>query len=428
MNRPWRLLTGRGRLFLILGLGVVVVAMLAGQRDVMRVGLLIALLPVIAGILVARARLRLSCERSIEPAQAPLGSPMVGRLVLGQEGLLPAGILMLEDNVPRALGNRPRFLVDKAGLSWKREVEYPLLGRVRGRFVAGPLLVRTTDPFGLVKLDRQFVATTEVMVTPHVVPLPLIRTAGGAGSTGEARPHRIGVVGQDDALVREYRQGDDVRRIHWRSTARRNELMVRREEQAWDPSASILLDSRLTAHAGRGMHNSFEWAVSAAASIAVHFLDDGFSVEIFEADGPLNIAGSMGQHSSVSSELAISRLTDLQARPTTTMHYAVESATIDRPGQLVVAIMGRLDVAGANSLLRVRRNRAQGLALMLDVDTFSDDPVTERVREEQELALQILTDNQWRVVTVSRGMSVAEAWSSLEQLGSTGLRQAQDSA
>ena len=66
-------------------------------------------------------------------------------------------------------------------LRWRRVVEYPLLGRVRGRFATGPLTVRTTDPFGLVQLDRQFVATTEVMVTPQVVPLPAIRTIGGGG-------------------------------------------------------------------------------------------------------------------------------------------------------------------------------------------------------------------------------------------------------
>ena len=52
---------------------VVLLAMAAGQRDVMRLGLLLVALPVIAAILVARARLRMSCERSIEPAQVPLG-------------------------------------------------------------------------------------------------------------------------------------------------------------------------------------------------------------------------------------------------------------------------------------------------------------------------------------------------------------------
>jgi uncharacterized protein (DUF58 family) len=418
VRKTWRLLTARGRFFVFGGLAAVIGSMAAGQRDVMRIGLLLLILPVLAAILVSRVRLRLSCERSVEPAQVQLGSPMRGQISIGQDGRLPAGILLLEDTVPRELGSRPRFLVDKADLSWRRIVEYPMLGRVRGRFSTGPLRVRTTDPFGLVQLDRQFVATNEVMVTPRVVPLPAIRTAGGGGNTGDARPHRIGVVGQDDALVREYRQGDDVRRIHWPSTAHWGELMVRREEQAWDPSASIVLDSRAGAHAGRGMNNSMEWAISAAASIALHFLDDGFSVEIYEADGPLRITGSMGQHSSASAELVISRLTDLKARPNATLHYAAESAASDRPGQLVVAILGRMNAADANSLLRIRRNRAQGLALLLDVDTFADLPAGEHVRSQEDVATQILRDNQWRVVDVPRGMGVAEAWALLEQLGS----------
>jgi len=417
MTRPWRLLTRRGRVFAFAGLVTLLLAMVAGQRDVMRLALLLLLLPLIAAVLVSRARLRLSCERSVEPAQVTLGSPLRGRIVLGQDGRLPAGILMLEDEVPRELGPRPRFLVDKADLSWRREVEYPLLGRVRGRFHTGPLRVRTTDPFGLVQLDRQFVATTDVMVTPQVFPLPPIRASGGGGSTGEARPHRIGIVGQDDALVREYRRGDEVRRIHWRSTAHRGELMVRREEQAWDPSARVILDSRAGAHAGLGLQSSLEWAVSATASIALHFLDESFSVEIFEADGPLQVAGGTAQHSYASAELVVSRLTDLTPRMTSSLHYAVESALEDRPGQLVVAVLGRLDAADADTLLRLQRNRAQGLALVLDVDTFAAQPSTPRQRAEHELAGRILRDNQWRVVDVPRGMSVPDAWAALEQLG-----------
>lgn len=418
MRSAWRLLTPRGRALLGIGVAVVLVAMAAGQRDVMRLGLLVATLPAIAAILVTRARLKLSCERAVEPAQVPLGAPMRGKITLGQDGRLPAAVVMLEDKVPAELGTKPRFLVDRADLSWRREVDYPLLGRVRGRFTTGPLLVRTADPFGLVQLDRQFLATSEVMITPEVVPLPAMRSAGGAGSAGEARPHRIGVVGADDVGVREYRQGDDVRRIHWRSTARRGEMMVRREEQAWDPSATIILDSRSGAHAGSGMANSIEWAISAAASIAVHFLDDGFGVEIHEADGSLHISGHLGQHSSGTQELVISRLTELPARATPTLHRAVESATSAQTGQLIVAILGRLDAVDANGLLRVRRNRAQGLALLLDVDTFTSEPATARQRAEHEVAVTILRQNSWRVVEVRRGTSVAEAWAALETLGS----------
>jgi hypothetical protein len=124
----------------------------------------------------------------------------------------------------------------------------------------------------------------------------------------------------------------------------------------------------------------------------------------------------MGQHSSASAELVISRLTELKARSTTTLHYAVESATIDRPGQLAIAIMGRMTAEDANTLLRVRRNRSQGLALLLDVDSFADQPGSEEQRAQHKLAGQILRDNQWRVIEVRRGTGVAEAWSALEQL------------
>ena len=138
----------------------------------------------------------------------PLGSPMKGQIALGQDGRLPAGILLLEDSVPREFGSRPRFLVDRADLSWRRVIEYPLLGRVRGRFSTGPLTVRTVDPFGLVQLDRQFVATSEVMVTPryraaadhpdrgrrraapatldHIGSASSVRTTRWSGSTGKA--------------------------------------------------------------------------------------------------------------------------------------------------------------------------------------------------------------------------------------------------
>jgi hypothetical protein len=164
------------------------------------------------------------------------------------------------------------------------------------------------------------------------------------------------------------------------------------------------------------MQNSLEWAISAGRVDRIHFLDDGFGIEIYEADGPLHISGTMGQHSSASQELVISRLTDLKARATTTIHYAVESATVDRPGQLAIAIMGRMNAKDANSLLRIRRNRAQGLAMLLDVDTFADEPSSQQQRAQHELAGQILRDNQWRVIDVPRGMGVADAWSALEQL------------
>ena len=150
--------------------------------------------------------------------------------------------------------------------------------------------------------------------------------------------------------------------------------------------------------------------------MALHFLDQGYSVEIFEADGPLHITGTMGQHSSASAELVVSRLTDLTPKVTSSLHYAVQSAADERAGQLVVAVLGRMDAADAHTLLRLQRNRSQGMALMLDVDTFADVPASARLRAEHELAGQVLRENAWRVVDVPQGMSVPEAWDALGAL------------
>ena len=431
MRKLWRLLTGRGRFLTVAGLVLVGSAMFAGQRDLMRVGLLLFALPVLALLLVTRTRLRMSAERGAEPAQVPLGTPLRGRIVLGHESLLPAALLQLTDQVPPELGPQPRFLVDRTASHWQRVIEYPMLGRVRGRYRTGPLTVRTADPFGLVQVDRQFQATTEVVVTPEVFALGRFSAVGGGGNTGEVRPRRIGAVGADDVLVREYRTGDDVRRIHWRSSARSGGLMVRREEQAFDPSATLLLDSRLSAHAGRGVHHSLEWAVSAVASIGLHFLDRGFGVEVYDADGPLHVGGAFGQHSSMSGEVLLRRLTDLRGSPTVSPRYAFNAAGVERPGQTVVAVMGRLDRAQAQALVRVRRQQAQGLALLLDIETFTGpgsggsrsasrgalDDVGANGLSPLQATTKILTQHQWRVVVVSHEMSVRQAWAALETPG-----------
>ena len=85
--------------------------------------------------------------------------------------------------------------------------------------------------------------------------------------------------------MRAYRDGDDMRRVHWRATAHHGELMVRREEQPWQSRATLLLDTRTGAHAGQDPDSSLEYAVSAAASIGVHLADRGYAVRLVTDEG-----------------------------------------------------------------------------------------------------------------------------------------------
>lgn len=418
MRNPWRLLTFRGRVFVVVGALLGALAALLGQRDLVWLGLLLVLLPLVAALLVARTRLRLSCERGVVPNQVVIGESMMGRLVLEKTGPIPYGILRFEDYVPRHLGVRPRFTVQTLASHWRREFTYPMTGTTRGRYTTGPLMVRSSDPFGLAQLDRQFHATSEVMVTPRIVPLDEMRNAGGGGSTGESRPQRLGVVGQDDVLVREYRQGDDVRRVHWRSTARRNELMVRREEQAFDPSVTVMLDSRRSVHGGHGKDSSFEWAVSAAASLSLHFLTDGYELTLLETRGPLTTGDSTAMRVTTRHNV-VHKLTDITTTSEPTLRPMIAAALDSSGSQLVVAVLGRLTRAEVEQLERTRHNRAAGLALVVDADSFASrsERAGAEAREEHAAAVQLLREHRWRVVVADKDTTVDRAWSDLERMG-----------
>lgn len=417
-RNPWSLLTPRGKMLIVAGLATVILSMLLGQRDVLWLGLLLILLPAVALLFITRTKLRLTCDRGFEHGELPIGETLEATLALEKRGNLPAGLLLFEEHIPAALGKRPRFGVNNVSGSWRREVSYPLEGKQRGRYQVGPLLVRSRDAFNLVKFDRQFTATAEVLVTPRIHPLGDMGNVTGGGSSGETRPQRLGVIGSDDVLIREYRQGDDVRRIHWRSTARRGELMVRREEQAWDPSVTLILDSRALAHGGPGSESSFEYAVSAAASIALHFLEHGFTVDLYDASGPM-LPRDVDRTYNTTRQHILHCFTDAQPSQLDQLAQSLDSPLIGRQGRLVVAITGRLTPTDAEALIRTRRNRAQGLAIVIDVDSFvtRSERADEAAMEDHRRAVQMLRNQLWRVTEVTRVTAIANAWKDLERLG-----------
>ena len=106
-------LTTRGRAFLLVGALAVVVAVLFGQRDLLRLGVLLLALPLACAWAVSRTRYRLSCFRRLEPPRVPAGSTVQVAVTLDNVSRLPSGLLLIEDQVPYALGARPRVVLDR---------------------------------------------------------------------------------------------------------------------------------------------------------------------------------------------------------------------------------------------------------------------------------------------------------------------------
>src|SRR5690606_38671480 len=141
MRLALRGLTTRGRSFLAAALAAGVCALALGERDLLRVAVLLAALPLAAAIYVGQARYRLSCARSIEPARVPVGVPTRVMLRLSNLSRLPTGTLLLEDRLPYALGNRPRLVLERLTGQRVTTVAYTVRAEIRGKYEIGPLMV-----------------------------------------------------------------------------------------------------------------------------------------------------------------------------------------------------------------------------------------------------------------------------------------------
>jgi hypothetical protein len=409
-------LTTRGRAFLSAGLTAVVCSFVLGLDDLARVGVLLLALPLLAAATVTRGRHRLGLARLVTPTRVSAGQAATVELALSNEGRTPTGLLLLEEQVPYALGVRPRFVVDRMGSRWRRSVSYVVRSDVRGKYPLGPMTVRVADSFGLVELDRTFSSTTDLVVTPRVVPLPAVPLSGVWTGSGDNRPRDFAGGSAEDVTVREYRRGDDLRRVHWRSSAHTGELMVRREEQPWQSRATLFIDNRRHVHRGAGPASSLEHAVSAAASIATHLTQRGFRVRLVTADG--NASGHVWhEHGALDGEAGA--LLESLAVMTDTVRVDVDGSwlTDTHATGLLVAVMGQVLPADRAVLARMRHAASSPFAIALDVDRWvggTPDP-------GPTPAVRLLTAHGWRAVAAGPADPLASVW---KQLALTGGRQA----
>jgi len=415
-------LTTRGRSFLAAAGAAALSALILGEKDLLRVAVLLVILPLLAVAYVGRSRYKLACTRAVEPHRVPVGS--TARVVLRLQNLsrLPTGTLLLEDRLPYALGSRPRVVLERLGPHQASSVAYTVRADVRGRYELGPLVIRLTDPFGLSELTRSFPVVERLTVIPQVTPLPAVRLAGEFAGAGESRARSVAVHGEDDAATREYRRGDDLRRVHWRSTARTGELMVRREEQPWESKATVLLDTRAAAHAGDGPAASFEWAVSAAASIAVHLRQAGYKLRLVtvgaaeERAGRSRAADPAGIDADAVDASGDGALLDHLAQVRLSsrgdLRHLVDLVRRRADGGLVIALLGTVAAADGAALAALRGNGATCLAFLIDSSTWR--PLAPEAREAADqahaAAALSLLHSGWRVVGVAHGDQLPALW------------------
>ncbi|HJP77190.1 MAG TPA: DUF58 domain-containing protein [Pseudonocardiaceae bacterium] len=414
-------LTTRGRCLLAAGIAAALCSAVLNERDLLRVAVFVVALPLLGAALAATSRVGLSAKRTVVTPRVPAGERTDVVLEINATGRIPSGGLLLEDGVPYTLGGRPRFVVERLRRRNTVRLGYQLRPTMRGIHNVGPLRGRITDPFGLAEFERELAAHSRIVVIPRVMRLTGLPGGSGQGAGDDGSIRLRSGQGEDDAVVRQYRQGDDLRRVHWRSTARRDELMVRVEERPWRGGITVLLDRRASAHRGSGPTSSLEWTISFCASVCVHLHHVGHQVRLVTEDS-VTIAG---QHSVDTGPLpgthplrdtGHSDDTVLDALAALQVSQRREFAAGGDPGDgyELIAIFGALNSTGAAELARTRIRRPRSLAVLLDVNRWSSD---DKPYDPAEAA-SLLREAGWGVVIARPDISMNNTWTDLCRIGS----------
>lgn len=345
---------------------------------------------------------RLDARRSVHPHRLFFDDEAEVELTVANHGRLPTATVQVADEVPAALSESARFVLAPLASGDRARLRYRLRGRRRGRFSIGPVQVRLRDAFGVAGRRQTVPVTDEVTVYPPVWRLPPGLPLGGDRTSGGGGRARSSPVGEELAGVREYVRGDDLRRVHWRTTAHRGELMVRQDESPRNPEAAIVLDRRTAAHRGRGQAGSFETAVAAAASASYHLAQRAFRVRLLlDPDDPAPPP--------VTWRTALEQLAAVRTARRLDLHriYRQLASPAGRGALLVVTALP--DAEELRAIVRAGRASSVRLALLIDAPTFvGRDPAPSRDR-----TVSALRGAGWRAAVVGAGDRLDEAWAEL---------------
>ena len=397
------MITRRGALLLIAAVVLWALGRFLGVSELYVVAVAAAALVVCATIAVRVSTANVSVRRHLAPGRILAGGHGEVTLELRNDARMPAALLLVEDACPPALAPPPRFVVPGLGAGRTTMIRYGLTGGARGRFTVGPMRLRVRDPFGLAQRIRRYRGSDEAIVYPFIEPLADPPAPGMQQGSGSSTTRRLFNTGDEFYTMREYVQGDDLRQVHWPSTAHRNKLMVRQQEQPWEAEATVFLDTRHMAHRNLGPGSGFEKAVSLAASLIWHLADDGFTLRLMTDDDPRMPAVAPWN-------VLLDRLAEIGPSRVRSLVTALQRVRGGGGEGLFAAVVAtplgddpvarHADVRG---LIQAGRSYHGRLGLVID-DGRSD---------RAQATVAVLRTAGWRAVTITPSQTLASRWRTL---------------
>jgi uncharacterized protein (DUF58 family) len=256
-------LTDRGRTVLALGGLTYLVAWAFGSRPLYPVALGLVLAVAAAAAWVRLLEKPSSLGRSLGRGEHVAGDDVPVALELEVDGFLPAATFLVRERIAR-LGERETVVRRRGG---RLAGSYVLRSVPRGRYPIESVEVVIEDPFGLERLELPFTRVESFLVYPRLAAIDRLFSESGSRTPGGRQLLLRRPTGFELHSVREYEQGESLRRVHWPSTARRGQLMVKELEDAPRDEAAVLLDADASTVVGTAPDSTFELQVRAAGSI-----------------------------------------------------------------------------------------------------------------------------------------------------------------
>ncbi|HZU74619.1 MAG TPA: DUF58 domain-containing protein [Acidimicrobiales bacterium] len=390
------MLTRRGWLMVASAAAMVILGRLLGLEELYVLAAAAALAVVAAVIYVRSVQVELGAARLLRPARVHLGSPCRVDLRLVNRGRFNSPALAAEDSFDHGrlvAGFEVPSLAPRA----PGRAAYRVPTDRRGRFTIGPLSLVVEDPFGLAVRRHPVAGTTTVIVYPRIHPLaPMAPTPGYDPHSGtQQRGGRI--QGEDFYALRTYQVGDDLRQVHWPSTAKADDLMIRQMEQPWQQRVTAVLDLRRSVHTAA----SLELAVSAAASVITASWQAGAVVRLVTSAGfDSGFDGGRAHW-----EALLAALAGVATSGGRDLGPTLSRLRRHEPGAAVVVVTTSAATPADLSAVAHLRDRA-GAVTLVSVERSAYDPGA----PSEGLQPSRLLGRGVRLVRVTRDRPLAEAW------------------
>jgi uncharacterized protein (DUF58 family) len=395
--------SGRGVAALLAGLAMWLVARIIGSPGLEVVGVGVASLPLIAALFVRWGHQRIAVRRRLSDVRVRPGTRVTVQLEVENRSNAATSFLLLEDRVPPPLGRPARLVVSAIRGRQSQQVSYTVLPQARGRYQLGPLVVDVSDPFALVRQRLEFDERDELLVTPEIEDLSGTPDSAFGQGIGASRTRNLLRTGEEYYTMRQYHEGDDLRRIHWPSVARTGALMIRQDESSRRSSGMVFLDSRETA-LGKTHGAAFERAVSVAATIGVVLSRGGFALRLATADMP---------PASLSEERFLEALASVGHAPTRSIGPALAHLRAGASGDTTLVLVGAPPLPGEVTTM-IRSGSAFGPKLAVLVYPVEPDSLPPERRAQLEgratQARLSLTRAGWDCLVLPPSARLKDRW------------------